>query len=372
MSAAEAAPPVSRKARVLKRTAIGLALASAVVAMLILAGLSESGWVVIGTGLALSALSCFELARLGAFARRGWAWVLAPCWLLVLALAVHTLRWAGILRTTYDSPVDRFSALNQAYEPDLRLEVVCVALLAVVLRFVVDGLGARKPLRSLVALGLLAWAGWWTYLFLSHADEAFGLNDSDWGTFGLAAALLVPALVGLAWTARWERGGLRDLVRAAWIAPLLVLPLPWMWHVWQRFEHGGLAALIVLAKVGDIAGYYVGSAIGKRHPFPSISPGKTVAGCWGSFLVGTAAGGVLVAAGLLPDGRLGIAGGLLAGAATNLAAQAGDLLESWLKRRAGVKDSGQWFGPAGGVLDLVDSLLLAVPTSLLVWPWCLA
>jgi phosphatidate cytidylyltransferase len=61
-------------------------------------------------------------------------------------------------------------------------------------------------------------------------------------------------------------------------------------------------------------------------------------------------------------------GGLAAGAAVNLAAQAGDLLESWIKRGAGVKDSGTWFGPSGGVLDLVDSLLLAVPAALLVWP----
>jgi phosphatidate cytidylyltransferase len=169
----------------------------------------------------------------------------------------------------------------------------------------------------------------------------------------------------------WARDRMGDLLRAAWIAPLLVLPLPWMWHVWQRFDHGGLVALIVLAKVGDIAGYYVGSAIGRRHPFPRISPGKTVAGCWGSLAVGTLAGAALVAGGLLPDGRLGLLGGCLAGAATNVAAQAGDLLESWIKRRGGVKDSGTWFGPSGGVLDLVDSLLLGVPVALVTWPWCL-
>ena len=52
----------------------------------------------------------------------------------------------------------------------------------------------------------------------------------------------------------------------------------------------------------------------------------------------------------------------------NLASQAGDLLESVVKRRAGVKDSGTLFGPSGGVLDVVDSLLLSVPTALATWP----
>jgi phosphatidate cytidylyltransferase len=56
------------------------------------------------------------------------------------------------------------------------------------------------------------------------------------------------------------------------------------------------------------------------------------------------------------------------GAVINLAAQAGDLFESWIKRRSGVKDSGTWFGPSGGVLDLVDSLLFTIPVALLTWP----
>jgi len=49
-------------------------------------------------------------------------------------------------------------------------------------------------------------------------------------------------------------------------------------------------------------------------------------------------------------------------------AQAGDLLESALKRRAKVKDSGTTFGPSGGMLDLVDSLLLSAPVIALLWP----
>jgi len=60
--------------------------------------------------------------------------------------------------------------------------------------------------------------------------------------------------------------------------------------------------------------------------------------------------------------------GAVAGALVNLAAQAGDLLESVLKRRSAVKDSGTWFGPSGGVLDVVDSLLTTLPVALILWP----
>ena len=137
--------------------------------------------------------------------------------------------------------------------------------------------------------------------------------------------------------------------------------------VLEVFATGGREALIVLillSKIGDIAGYYVGSAIGKRHPFPRLSPGKTVAGCVGSLIAGILAGVACASGGLL-EGLLpaAVLGGVL-----NVAAQAGDLLESWFKRTGGVKDSGTVFGPSGGVLDVVDSLLLTGPAYLAVAP----
>lgn len=157
-----------------------------------------------------------------------------------------------------------------------------------------------------------------------------------------------------------------------WLAPGIalwtVLPLTWLHHI--QFDWGirGLIALIILSKIGDTAGYFTGNAIGKSHPFPNISPGKTTAGCVASLIAGTAVGGVCVAMGLLPEPKLGLAGGFLCGALINVAAQAGDLLESRAKRVSGVKDSGTWFGPAGGVLDMTDSLLLTVPVALATWP----
>ena len=160
--------------------------------------------------------------------------------------------------------------------------------------------------------------------------------------------------------------GLRGLAISTGLAVWIVPPIASLWSIWRSWSTGGLVAFLLCAKIGDTAGYYVGTALGKHHPFPKISPGKTVEGCIGSFVAGAAAGGICAASGLLPAGP---SAGLAAGALVNLAAQAGDLLESWVKRKAGVKDSSGLFGPSGGLLDQLDSLFLAVPVALLAWPW---
>ena len=129
----------------------------------------------------------------------------------------------------------------------------------------------------------------------------------------------------------------------------------------------GLACLVILSKIGDVLGYFVGRAMGKSHPFPRLSPGKTTAGCVASLVGGVAAGALLGLGHALP-GNPGAWGGALAGLLLNVAAQAGDLLESHVKRRAGVKDSSSLVAAAGGVLDVVDSVLLTIPVALIVWP----
>jgi len=148
---------------------------------------------------------------------------------------------------------------------------------------------------------------------------------------------------------------------ALWVFPALFMLVP----LGLRYGTGGLVLLVILSKVGDIFGYFVGRKIGRRHPFPSLSPGKTLAGCVASLAAGCAAG-----AGLAPELLPGVSvlSGALLGAGLNLSAQAGDLAESWVKRRTGVKDSSSWVGAAGGVLDVVDSVLFTAPTAVFLWP----
>lgn len=148
---------------------------------------------------------------------------------------------------------------------------------------------------------------------------------------------------------------------AIWsVAPLVSLVL-----IWDSLGMGGLISLVVLSKFGDVTGYYGGNAFGRHHPFTKLSPGKTTEGCLASLAGGVGMAWLLSALGLL---ELPVLPALGLGAALNLAAQAGDLLESWFKRQAGVKDSGTLFGPSGGALDVVDSLLLTVPTMLILAP----
>lgn len=158
---------------------------------------------------------------------------------------------------------------------------------------------------------------------------------------------------------------------ALWLGLWALVPLFGLISVDASFGAWGLGCLVILSKVGDIFGYFVGRAIGKRKPFKTLSPNKTVAGCVASLMAGILVGAALGYAGELPGSEAGIVVGALIGASINLASQAGDLLESYVKRRATVKDSSALAGAAGGVLDVVDSLLLSIPLALCSWPWLL-
>jgi phosphatidate cytidylyltransferase len=128
-----------------------------------------------------------------------------------------------------------------------------------------------------------------------------------------------------------------------------------------RFLPEGSSWLLLLTAVtagSDTGAYYTGRAFGKRKLCPSISPGKTVNGAFGGILAAVLAV-VLLGCFLLPDVssvKLALAAGLLA-----LVGIAGDLAESIIKRGTGIKDSGTLLGGHGGLLDRIDSLLLAAP-----------
>lgn len=120
---------------------------------------------------------------------------------------------------------------------------------------------------------------------------------------------------------------------------------------------GILIWLLLVVCANDIAAYFVGQALGGQKLAPAISPGKTISGTCGGLLVGTLTGGL--AASLLP--YLHGVWVLLVPLIVTLAAQLGDLTESYLKRIHGLKDSGSILPGHGGLFDRVDAILGAAP-----------
>jgi phosphatidate cytidylyltransferase len=120
---------------------------------------------------------------------------------------------------------------------------------------------------------------------------------------------------------------------------------------------------VVAVVVGtDVGAYFAGRAIGGPKLAPRISPSKTWAGLFGGMAC-AAAGGWAVA--MIGPGSASF-GIVVLGAGIAVVAQIGDLIESAVKRRAGVKDSGNLIPGHGGVLDRLDGYLLAAPVVALV------
>ena len=135
---------------------------------------------------------------------------------------------------------------------------------------------------------------------------------------------------------------------------------------------GVMVAWIVAVKMGDTGAYTVGRLIGRHKMAPLISPGKTIEGAFGA-LAFACAGAWVALHFLLPSNTPEIVapgpwwGGILFGLLVGAAGMLGDLAESLLKRDVGVKDSSTWLPGFGGVLDMIDSLLLSAPVAWFCW-----
>lgn len=119
-----------------------------------------------------------------------------------------------------------------------------------------------------------------------------------------------------------------------------------------------LTMFFAMVMMTDTGAYYVGRTIGRHKLAPRISPGKTVEGAIGGFLMAVVTG-FLCRETFFRE--IPITHAITLGAAIGVVGQIGDLAESMLKRGAGVKDSGRLLPGHGGMLDRVDSILFCAP-----------
>ncbi len=193
--------------------------------------------------------------------------------------------------------------------------------------------------------------------------------------FALAGALGAVMLAGihqteaaLAWAfvaggaSAIRRRGLSQILEAA--GGVAYIAVPCVAFLWIRAQPIGLVATLGLFSIiwaADAAAYFTGRLLGGPKLLPGLSGQKTVSGLFGALIAGTAAGwayGALIDA---DRAAWSLCGLVIAGVG-----MAGDLFESLLKRRFGVKDASQLIPGHGGVLDRIDGLMAASVLTALV------
>lgn len=237
-----------------------------------------------------------------------------------------------------------------------------------------------------LAAGLAALAAWEFYGMIGRK----GIATLSWS--GMAWAACLPVVAGLAGTPggvlvagvplaflfflpgalrlRPQSGPAAELALTVFGAayPGVLLSFAVLLRALGGDRWEGMAILflpLVAVWIGDTAAYFVGRRFGRRALAPTLSPRKTWEGAVAGFL-----GSVLAVLGYAPVARragvdLSLGGAAFLGAVVAIAGQAGDLVESLLKRDCGVKNSSELLPGHGGVLDRVDSLLFALPVAYL-------
>lgn len=237
-----------------------------------------------------------------------------------------------------------------------------------------------------VVLGIV-WVGAWPFaLLLATAGVLMArelsslLTESSKSSFillitvVLLAVLLTASGLPLAGIAAGFAGLVAALAKRLWARqpvwpalfayPYLVLPLVSLLWLRHDAEFGRMAIFWLLFTVWatDTFAYFAGRAIGGAKLAPRVSPNKTWAGLFGG-MFGAGLVGALAAIWFELGSPVALA---LISALLAIVAQAGDILESALKRHAGVKDSGKLIPGHGGILDRVDGLITAAVAAALI------
>jgi phosphatidate cytidylyltransferase len=255
----------------------------------------------------------------------------APTW--ALALVILGLTTLGVLETVH--------LVTAAGFPALKWTSLAVSLVWMIITWMASGGDPLWVSLRTFMPGVAAWIIFLGCLFRTDQSQSLGKLAGTFLTVAYIPALMQFLLVLLMMGG--EGGDGRSLL---------------LWG-------------ILVVKSTDMGAYFVGSAIGRRKLIPAISPAKTVEGVLGGVLVAVGVSSLVLwlyqyeVSGFSFRPLDGLIIGLILAGFGIL----GDLVESMLKRAGGIKDSGQWLKGLGGILDVLDSLVFALPALYMYVSW---
>jgi phosphatidate cytidylyltransferase len=250
--------------------------------------------------------------------------------------------------------------------------------------------GSRNLLMRIAAAVVLvpfafavAWAGGWLWVgvvtlggvgvYVEWLMIVGAVHEKRVVAAGIVAIVIVGSALALGWLyialAASALGAIGVALASTglrgWAATgFCYVAVPLIASVLVRADPAGFAALVFVFVVNwltDIGGYFAGRGIGGPKLWPRVSPKKTWAGAIGGLVASLAIAAVFAGFGLGKMGPL-----LLLGAALSIASQLGDLFESAVKRRFGVKDSSHIIPGHGGLLDRLDGFIAAIVLAALI------
>lgn len=215
------------------------------------------------------------------------------------------------------------------------------------------------------AIPLLSWAAFNDVAFVGHVPVS--------GAMVGILAVFMAVLFSRTTSARPLESAAITVLGVLYTGGTLAFAYGLRYHPFVVGDAAGTALVampIWLAWSTDTGAYVFGRAWGRRKLMPSVSPGKTVAGAVGGLVLAMVMAWGYVRLFLQPSAQLTMTpvGALAFGALISVAAQVGDLVESLIKREAGVKDSSGIIPGHGGVLDRLDSMFFVLPVAYLVLP----
>ena len=243
----------------------------------------------------------------------------------------------------------------------------------------------NQPMR----IPTYVFCGLFFFLIAVHPGSTDMLAANQFAYFGLSFCLLGPFIFLAIGMANKELAAAFPAARVSTFA-FLYIALPLVSLVQLREQWQGaifLLYLLLLVWAGDIFAYFIGKPFGTHRMSPRVSPKKTWEGAVASVVASVGVGvamfhyavplsSTLLRAhlierqdGVFDTNRLSLPAVIGLSVALNIAAQLGDLVESVIKRGAGVKDSGAILPGHGGMLDRVDALLFAAPVLWIVASW---